>query len=204
MSRILLFGGSFNPVHYGHLRLAIEGLEQFQFDKVWMVPSGTPPHRSAYQQTSHQRVKLLELACSEHPQIEVCRFEVESQEVNYTVNTVSRLANLYPEHRFSFLTGLDVIYDHTWKGFEELLSLLELFLVASRPGYEFPKLVSKLEGTLHLERLVELPVPLHQVSSSLLRQRLSQGRDIHFWVSEKVRLYIQEHNLYRGPIEGSV
>lgn len=169
-----------------------------------MLPSGTPPHRSAYRQTSQQRVELLELACSEHPQIEVCRLEVDSQEVNYTVNTVSQLSQLHPQHRFSFLTGLDVIYDHTWKGLEELLSQLELFLVASRPGYHFSELLSKLAGTLHLERLVELPVPLHQVSSSLVRERLNEGKDIHFWVSEKVRLYIQEHKLYRGPVEGSV
>ncbi|MBN9417234.1 MAG: nicotinate (nicotinamide) nucleotide adenylyltransferase [Candidatus Eremiobacteraeota bacterium] len=200
MSRVLLFGGSFNPVHHGHLRLAVEALEQHDFDKVWLLPSGTPPHRQAYAQEPEHRARMLELAVADHPRLEVCRYELESSEVNYTYATVHQLTRLHPDHRFSFLTGLDVVYDYKWRNFEELLETLEHFLVASRPGYEFPQLLEKLTGTRHLTKLSELRVPLHQVSSSLIRERLQQGRSIHYWVPEPVRVYIENQGIYSSSL----
>ena len=196
MARVLLFGGSFNPVHHGHLRLAVEALEQFGFDQVWLVPSGTPPHRQAYAQEPEHRARMLELAVADHPRLEICRHELDSSGINYTYNTVSQLAALWPDHQFSFLTGLDVIYDYKWRNFEELLGSLEHFLVASRPGYEFSLLLEKLTGTRHLTKLSELKVPLHQVSSSLIRERLQQKRSIHYWVPEPVRVYIENQGIY--------
>lgn len=200
MARVLLFGGSFNPVHHGHLRLAVEALEQFSFDKVWLVPSGTPPHRQAYAQEPEHRARMLELAVADHPRLEICRHELDSSEVNYTYNTVSQLSALWPHHRFSFLTGLDVVYDHKWRNFEGLLERVEHFLVASRPGYEFPQLLEKLTGTRHLTKLSELQVPLHQVSSSLIRERLLQKRSIHYWVPEPVRVYIENQGIYSSSL----
>jgi len=206
MSRILLFGGSFNPIHHGHLRLAVEALEQFNFDRVWLMPSGTPPHRQAYQVLAQQRLRMLELAAEQHPRLEVCSYELESAQTNYTVDTVAGLRSLWPEVQFSFLTGMDVVYDHVWKDFGDLLGHLELFLVASRPGYDFERLLQKLEATQHRERLRWLQVPLHEVSSSMIRQRLSQGRSIHFWVPEAVRVYAEEQGIYtqQGPVAESV
>lgn len=196
MARVLLFGGSFNPVHHGHLRLAVEALEQFSFDQVWLVPSGTPPHRQAYAQEPEHRAHMLELAVADHPQMAVCRHELDSSGINFSYNTVCQLAELWPEHRFSFLTGLDVVYDYKWRNFEELLERLDHFLVASRPGYEFSQLLEKLTGTRHLTKLSELQVPLHQVSSSLIRERLRQKRSIHYWVPEPVRVYIENQGIY--------
>ncbi|MBS2037220.1 nicotinate (nicotinamide) nucleotide adenylyltransferase [bacterium] len=196
MARILLFGGSFNPVHNGHLRLAVEALEQFGFDRVWLLPSGTPPHRQAYAQEPEHRARMLQLAIQSHPQLEVCRYELDSQGVNYTYETVRSLSEGCPEHRFSFLTGLDVVYDYKWRNFDELLERVEHFLVASRPGYDFTQLLEKLTGTPHLTKLSELKVPLHQVSSSLIRERLQQGRSIHFWLPETVRVYIENQGIY--------
>lgn len=196
MARILLFGGSFNPVHHGHLRLAIEALEQFAFDRVWLLPSGTPPHRQAYAQEPEHRARMLELACQGHTGLEVCRYELDSTGVNYSYETVLNLSRQWPQHRFSFLTGLDVVYDYKWRNFDGLLELVEHFLVAGRPGYDFVRLLEKLTGTPHLTKLSELKVPLHQVSSSLIRERLQQGRSIHFWLPETVRVYIENQGIY--------
>lgn len=196
MARVLLFGGSFNPVHNGHLRLAVEALEQYAFDQVWLLPSGTPPHRQAYAQEPQHRLRMLELACQSHPQLEVCRYELESIGVNYSYETVRQLSLKWPGHRFSFLTGLDVVYDHKWRNFDELLEMVERFLVAGRPGYEFSQLLEKLTGTPHLTKLSELKVPLHQVSSSMIRERLQQGRSIHYWLPEPVRVYIENQGIY--------
>lgn len=196
MAHILLFGGSFNPVHNGHLRLAVEALEQKGFDKVWLMPSGTPPHRQAYAQLPQHRLEMLKLACQGHPQLEVCDYELTSARKNYSLDTVRALKARCPHDRFSFLTGVDVLYDYEWRGFGELLGELESLVVAGRPGYSFAKLLEKLAGTPHLERMVELPVPLHEVSSSLIRQRLAAGRSIHFWVPEPVRVYVEAQGIY--------
>lgn len=196
MTHILLFGGSFNPVHNGHLRLAVEALEQLQFDRVWLLPSGTPPHRDAYAQRPEQRLEMLRLACQSHPQLEVCDYEITSGRRNYSVDTVQALKGLWADCRFSFLTGVDVVYDYEWRGFDQLLTELETFVVAGRPGYSFARLLEKLAGLPHLDRMRELPVPLHEVSSSLIRERLSAGRSIHFWVPEAVRVYAETHGIY--------
>lgn len=206
MARIVLFGGSFNPVHYGHLRLCIEALEEANAEEAWLVPSGTPPHREAYSVAPHHRLKMLELAVQEHPRLKVCDHEIECRHTNYTVDTVTALQQRFPEHRFSFLTGLDVISNYRWKGLEELLERLEWFLVASRPGYSFSDLIEKLDGTRNLEKFRSLDIPLHEVSSSLVRQRLQQGRSVEFWIPESVRVYAQRERLYltTGATQASV
>ena len=206
MTRVLLFGGSFNPVHHGHLRLAVEALEQFSFDRVWLLPSGNPPHRQAYGQEPEQRAHMLELAVAGQDRLEICRYEIESSGVNYTFETLSQLSRLWPDHRFSFLTGLDVVYDYRWRNFEQLLELVEHFLVASRPGYEFSQLLEKLAGTESLDKIKELKVPLHQVSSSLIRERIQAGRSIHYWLPDPVRVYIESQGIYtvKGPVADSV
>lgn len=204
VARVLLFGGSFNPVHFGHLRLAVEAGEQHSFDSIWFLPSGTPPHRMAYTEPSEHRLGMLQLACSDHPKFSLCRLEVDSQTTNYTVETVALLQAQFPQHRFSFLTGMDVVYEHRWKDFNRLLKQLEVFLVASRPGYDFEALRQRLHPLTLAENLQELQVPLHALSSSLIRQRIQQGRSVDFWLPPRVLGYIRENGLYRGPIEGSV
>lgn len=197
MARVLIFGGSFNPVHYGHLRLAVEGLEQFGFDQTWLLPSGTPPHRQAYSQLPEQRLHMLERAIVGQPRLHLCDHEISGKIVtNYTVDTIQALQALYPEHNFSFLTGLDALYNHRWERLEELLRSVEMFLVASRPGYTFPDLLDKLAGTAHLSKLAPLEVPLNGVSSSLIRLRLSQGRNVAYWLPDLVLEYIEQQRLY--------
>ncbi|MFN8608453.1 MAG: nicotinate (nicotinamide) nucleotide adenylyltransferase [Vulcanimicrobiota bacterium] len=196
MARVLLFGGSFNPVHNGHLRLAVEALEQHAFDRVWLLPSGIPPHRQAYAQEPEHRARMLELAIQSHPDLELCRHELDSSGVNYSYETVRSLSQSWPAHQFSFLTGMDVVYDYKWRNFDQLLEMVEHFLVAGRPGYDFSRLLEKLTGTPHLTKLSELKVPLHQVSSSMIRERLKEGRSIHFWLPEPVRVYIENQGIY--------
>jgi nicotinate-nucleotide adenylyltransferase len=202
--RTLVFGGSFNPLHHGHLRLAVEALEAHDFAEVWLMPSGTPPHRARYEIAPEHRLEMTRLACASHRQLDACGFEVASREATYTVDTVRQLRAQHPDRQFSFLTGIDAVYDYRWKNFDELLQQLEMFLTASRPGYDFALLMEKMLDVPHRDRLRHLPVPLHEVSSSLIRERLKQERSIHYWVPEPVREYIARHQLYRGSAPGSV
>ena len=198
MSLILLMGGSFNPVHHGHLRIALEGKEALGCERVWLVPNGRPPHREAYAVGAEHRLAMLTLVCAADPaNFQLCRYEVDSPTLGYTVETVSALRASHPEHRFAFVTGIDAVYDYRWKDFDRLLGMLEVFLVASRPGYEFEALVEKLSDVPQRERVRWLPVPLQEISSSLIRERLRQGRSVRYWVPDCVEQYLDQEALYR-------
>lgn len=204
MTRTVIFGGSFNPLHNGHLRIAVEALESYAFDEVWLLPSGTPPHRQRYAVSGDVRLHMVELACLTHPQLRACDYEIRRGEPSYSVDTVRALRALHPDRSFSFLTGIDAVMDYAWKDFGVLLGQLELFLTASRPGYRFEALAEKYRDYPHADRLRHLPVPLHEVSSSLIRERLAQGRSIAYWVPDNVLRYIEERQLYRGSTPQSV
>lgn len=201
MVRTLLFGGSFNPIHLGHLRLAIEALEQHGFAEVWLLPNGTPPHREAYATPAQHRLEMTRLACAPDSRLQVCDYELRRSETSYTVDTVRALKRLHPGRRFSFLTGMDAASDSPWKDFAGLLGELELFLAAERPGYSFQALLGRWSPATVDERtaarvLRALDVPLHELSSRLIRQRVAQGRSALGWLPESVRSYMEEHRLY--------
>lgn len=199
MSSILLMGGSFNPIHNGHLRIALEGLEYLGYERVWLLPNGLPPHRLAYEIKAEHRLAMLEQVCAaDAARFELCRFEVDRCEVSYTVDTVAALRATYPQHRFAFVTGMDAVYDYRWKEFDHLLGQLEAFLVASRPGYDFQALLERLSDVSNRDRIRPLTVPLHEVSSSLIRERLRQGRSIRYWVPDCVEAYLAREALYRS------
>ncbi len=199
MSSILLMGGSFNPIHYGHLRIALEGLECLGCERVWLLPNGLPPHRLAYEIKAKHRLAMLEQVCAaDAARFELCRFEIDRPEISYTVDTVAALREAYPQHRFAFVTGIDAVYDYRWKEFDRLLGQLENFLVASRPGYDFEALLERLSDVPNRDRLRPLAVPLHEISSSLIRERLRQGRSVRYWVPDGVEAYLAREALYRS------
>jgi nicotinate-nucleotide adenylyltransferase len=181
-------------------------MEQLQYDQVWLVPSGVPPHRKAYSIAPEHRLAMTELAASLHPRIEVCQHEVFSRSVNYSLDTVRSLQAQHPEHQFALLSGIDAIYDHEWYGQDQLLQQLTHFAVADRPGYRFQSLLEKMSNRPGADKFVRVALPLHEVSSSLIRERLSKGQSVHFWLPEEVRVYLEQHGLYAstGATSGSV
>ena len=139
---------------------------------------------------------MVERAAALHPRLKVCQHEVFSRQTNYSLHTVQALLQQHPEHSFALLTGIDAIYDHNWFGLDELLELLTHFAVADRPGYEFERLLDKMSQQAQRHKFVRVAVPLHEVSSSLIRRRLEEGRSVHFWVPDEVRVYLCQHGLY--------
>ena len=142
---------------------------------------------------------MLEQVCAaDAARFELCRFEIDRPEISYTVDTVAALREAYPQHRFAFVTGIDAVYDYRWKEFDRLLGQLENFLVASRPGYDFEALLERLSDVPNRDRLRPLAVPLHEISSSLIRERLRQGRSVRYWVPDGVEAYLAREALYRS------
>lgn len=196
--RVGIFGGSFDPVHQGHLILAEQCREQGELDEVWFVPAARPPHKLAAAQAGFgQRVEMLELALAGHPAFRVNQLENERTGPSYTADTLDLLARQHPEHEWALLVGGDTLRDlHTWYEPGRIVARASL-LVMARPGAAVPS-AGELEERLGTPvRLSMVDVPLIDISSSDIRTRLSQGRSIRYLLPRAVEVYAQEKKLYR-------
>ncbi len=200
--RIGIFGGSFNPVHLGHLVMAQDALEHAGLHRVLWVPAAMPPHKPsmALAPAAH-RLAMLRLAVEADRRFEVCADEVERGGISYTVDTVRRLRDRLPDAELHLIIGGDTLRElHTWRAIEEVLSLCRVITVA-RPGASL--------ATLETAQL-RLPEPwparllanvvmghLVEISSSDIRSRLARGQGIRYLVPDSVAAYSEAHSLFR-------
>lgn len=188
--RIGILGGTFNPIHIGHLILAEEALVKLNLDKIVFVPTYIPPHKSVEGSVKPQdRLKMVELAIADNPKFELSRFEVESKKKSYSVDTLKEFRRVNGDDaQLYFITGSDLLKDlFSWKNVNDIFKMSK-FVVANRPGYpvtDVPK---------EVETVVITPI---EISSEDIRRRLKQGRSIRYLVTDKVRGYIIERNLYK-------
>ena len=188
--RIGILGGTFNPIHIGHLILAEEALVKLNLDKVVFVPTYMPPHKSVEGNIKPaDRLKMVELAIADNPAFAVSDYEVGSKKTSYSIETLKEFRARYGEDaQLYFITGSDLLKDlFSWKNVNDIFKMSK-FIVANRPGYpvkEVPK---------EVETVVITPI---EVSSEDIRRRLKAGRSIRYLVPEKVRGYILEHDLYK-------
>lgn len=199
--RVGLFGGSFNPVHAGHMVVAQDAAEAFELDRVIFVPCANPPHKlpGALAPGEH-RAAMIEAAIDGNPRFGLSRREMERPGITYTIDTVREMQAARPGDSLHFLIGADTLIElRTWKDIGRLLELCE-FLTLVRPG--FP-LHAVDPGALGLpppwpERLLARVARVHEVgiSSSDIRMRLAEGLGIRYLVPDCVERYIGEHHLY--------
>jgi nicotinate-nucleotide adenylyltransferase len=188
--RIGILGGTFNPIHIGHLILAEEAFNKLKLDKLIIVPTFMPPHKAteALLDAKH-RLKMVKLAVDENPHFDVSSIEVDAKKKSYSIDTLKEFRVKFGEDtQLFFITGSDSLKDlFSWKDVNDIFKISK-FIVASRPGYpltEVPK---------EVETVVITPI---EVSSEDIRRRLKEGRSIKYLVPEKVRQYIAEHGLYK-------
>ncbi len=200
--RIGIFGGTFDPVHVGHLIVAEQCREAGQLDQVWFIPAARPPHKQDRPLTSFaQRVEMLALAIAGMPAFRVEELEKDRPGPSYTADTLADLERLHPQCEFALLLGSDCLPDlPQWHQPERILELAELLIVA-RPGW--PVLTQEeLRASLHLQeraplRLRLIHSPLIDISSRDLRQRAANQRSLRFLVPRAVECYILEKKLYQ-------
>jgi nicotinate-nucleotide adenylyltransferase len=197
-----VFGGTFNPVHTGHLVMAQDALERFELDTVLFVPSRRPPHKDADELApARHRVAMLDLAVAEDPRFEVSPVEIERDGLSYTVDTVQLLRRQNPGSDLSFIIGSDTLPElHSWKDIRRLLDLCEVVTVA-RPRFDLESMSHeelRLDPELSARLLTRVAVG-HRVdiSSSDIRMRIAEGMSIRYLVPPGVEMYITEHKLYR-------
>lgn len=199
--RIGIFGGSFNPVHTGHLVLAQDALDQFGLMRVLWMPAANPPHKPAQALVpAADRLEMLRLAVQGDDRFEVSDDEIRRGGVSYTVDTVQRLRERWPDADLHLIIGGDSLRElHTWKDITTILALCEVVTVA-RPGFGADSIDPAL---LRLpdpwpQRLLARVVTGHlvEISSSDIRQRISRGQSIRYLVPEAVERYIRSRRLY--------
>jgi len=187
--RVGILGGTFNPIHIGHLILAEEAIWKLTLNKVIFVPAYIPPHKEIEDSPSAQdRFEMVKLAIDGNPRFEVSSLEIDARKKSYSIDTLRAFKGIFGDQsKLFFLTGSDSLKDlFSWKDVEEIFKISK-FVVAHRPGYPVENVPKEVET------VVITPI---EVSSMDIRRRLKEGRSIRYLVPENVRQYIVEKKLY--------
>lgn len=185
LNKIGLLGGTFDPVHKGHIHIANQVMQAAQLDEVWLIPSGNPPHRKPPLFSARDRLKMCELAANENPRINVCDIESNKTTPCYTIDTVKALQAQYPHTEFFWIIGIDAFFKiESWHNWDELLSIIH-FLVVNRDSFDGPKELDNKSASL-------VAIPDCPISGTKIRSDFAR-----YWddLPLSVRDYITKHNL---------
>lgn len=198
MEKIGILGGTFNPIHYGHLMISEYLRDELNLDKVIYVPTGYSPHK-INSISADIRYKMVEIAIKNNENFQISDVEAKSGEISYSVNTVKKLKENQPGEYF-FLIGSDTIFQlKTWRKLEELSKEVH-FVAALRPEYlEIDKIDEEIK---YLKKNFNTQItiingPLYQVSSTELRDRMKTKKSVRYLIPDEVIRFIRENNLYR-------
>ncbi len=211
MKPVGVFGGTFDPVHYGHLRTAFEMLQALDFEEVRFVPCGDPPHRGTTYASAEQRLAMVRAAVAGQAGFVVDDREIRRDGPSYTVDTLGSLRTEFPEHPLGLILGMDAFLNLTgWHRWDEILDLAHI-IVAHRPGWRAPDygaLGELLEerGTHKVEALHDAPaglVHIHavtqlEIASTDIRELIAIGRDPRFLMPDGVIEVLREYRCYTG------
>jgi len=206
MKSVALFGGSFNPIHYGHLSIAEEVRNKYGLDKVIFIPTCLPPHKDpAGLADARQRSIMCHLATVTNPCFEVSTFEVDKGGKSFTIDTVRHFDQLYGgKVELYFIVGADMLMEiSTWKNIEELLKLCR-FVAVPRPGYDIQKIFNQyfLSSSNYsiaselLENITIESIAMLDISATNIRRRVKEWKSIKYLVPEPVEQFIHHQQLY--------
>lgn len=189
MKRIGILGGTFNPIHIGHLMIAQMVLEKLGLDKVIFVPSCLPPHKSGLNLIdARHRLRMAHLGVRGNRHFEVSSFEIVKGGKSYSVDTVRYFRRRYPGVKLFFIIGSDHIAKlHTWKNIQEVVKIVS-FIAVYRPGFK------TIRSRIRVKSII---IPGVHTSSSDIRRRLVAGKTVKHLIPENVLRYIRKHKLYR-------
>lgn len=194
--RVGLFGGTFDPIHLGHLVLAEQCREQLQLDAVWFIPTGEPPHKPPGSRTPGRlRYEMVQLAIAGHERFRVLELEINRTGPSFTVETLAELHQQHSDASFWWLMGADMLRDFpTWREPERIVTLARIAAV-NRGGMALPESLPTRER--FGASIDDVAIPAITLAASDLRQRVAQGKSIRYLVPRAVEVFIEEHQLYR-------
>lgn len=201
--RIGIFGGTFNPPHTGHLLLAQAAMEGAKLDRIIFMPCATPPHKTeTHIPDGKHRYRMVELATEDDSRFELSNMEINAGGKSYTALTLKHLEELYPEDRLCFIVGADSLCDmEKWYHPEEVFGRAEI-VVAYRGGEDTVKMDEAAEyfEEKYGAEITRVSMPVIEMSSSDIRQRISEGRSVRYMVCDKVIDYINKTGIYKENI----
>ena len=200
MSKIGILGGTFNPVHLGHIEIAKCVLENTDADKVLFLPTGNPHYKTTgFVADKHHRYNMLDLATKDFDNMEISDYEMNQQGPCYTVDTMRYFKNQHPENAYCFIIGADSLdYLHKWKDAKNLIKENE-FIVVNRnfkDNYNFDKNIEYISSMCG--KVTKADMPFVDISSSMIRDMLRCGFDVSHYTGKNVYEYIINNNLYIG------
>lgn len=203
MRKLGIMGGTFDPVHYGHLVIAECARCEFQLEKVVFVPCGKPAHKKSRVTGAQHRYRMVELAVAGNPYFDLSHEELDRTGTSYTVDTLKSFRNIYgPETELFFITGADAIVEIlTWRRVDEVMGMCS-FVAATRPGYSLPQLNSAI-GALPADfqkKIITFEIPGIAVSSTEIRQRVQAGQPVKYLLPGTVEQYIFDYEIYGQKI----
>ncbi len=193
MTKLGIFGGTFNPPHIGHLITVEVVREQLQLDKVMFIPSHIPPHKSTGQIISPElRLEMVNIAIKSNPSFISSDIEIKRKGKSYTVDTIGTILQMYNPSELFLIIGLDNLMEFSqWKSPHEIVSRAEL-IVMNRPGYD----LNIKNEFLRYSRMVR--VPNIDISSSEIRKRIKMGKTIKYLVPADIEKFINKNGLYKN------
>ncbi|MBI5142440.1 MAG: nicotinate (nicotinamide) nucleotide adenylyltransferase [Nitrospirae bacterium] len=214
-----ILGGTFNPVHFGHLRAAEEVRTALGLDSVIFIPASRPPHKTEEIADASHRMNMVRAAISGHPAFSASDIEIKRPDISYSVNTLEELRRLRPGHEFCFILGMDAFLDlASWKSPERVVSLADIAVI-TRPPYRFAELAASPflqgfqsdtlaamdSGGARAESVKMLsgrsahivPVTAMDISSTAIRRIVKSGGSIRYLLPEAVESYILFNKLYQ-------
>jgi nicotinate-nucleotide adenylyltransferase len=206
MNAVALFGGTFNPIHYGHLAIAEEVRSKFSLDKIIFIPTFLPPHKSTDNLVNPSyRFVMAHLATVSNPCFEVSSFEIDRGGKSYSIDTVNHFHRLYGEKiKLYFIVGADMLLEiASWKNVEELVKKCQ-FIAVPRPGYDLTKILNyhflgsetfSLASEL-LENVLVGETAMLDISATDIRKRVNEWKSIKYLVPEPVEQFIHHQQLY--------
>lgn len=192
-----IIGGTFDPIHIGHMTTAECALNQLGLEKVIFVPSAQPPHKlDRVISPVEKRYEMTLLATVDNPGFLVSDVEMKRPGSSYTIDTIKHFKESYPDYDIYFITGSDTIVEiHTWKSPEKLMGMTN-FLTAKRPGYNYDDLESSFYEKYN-DRIKFLDMPSIGISATEIRERVKADKTIKYQVHPSVEAYIKKYNLYK-------
>ncbi|ACX63995.1 nicotinate-nucleotide adenylyltransferase [Paenibacillus sp. Y412MC10] len=191
--KVGIMGGTFDPIHIGHMLAAECARDAYDLEEVWFMPSHIPPHKEDAGVTGLMRLEMTAEAVAGHPSFRTLDWEVKRGGVSYTVDTVRELRDAYPEHDFYFIIGADMVaYLPKWNRIGELAEMLT-FIGLNRPGTKLS--VDDLPDFLQ-KAVVTAEMPLIEISSTIIRSRAASGSSIRYMVPDRVYDYIVRSGIY--------
>lgn len=197
MGRIGLFGGTFDPIHTGHLKLARRVLDEFSLDKIIFIPAGNPPHKSAKKVSGKlHRLNMVKLAAQDNPYFCVSDYEIYNKNLNYSYVTILHFKERFPNDEIFFIVGGDSFRDFPqWKNYRTLISLCT-FIVVARPEVAPSQYFEKFTGDETPPRVFFVNNFSCDISSTKIRKQLAAGNEIAGLVPPCVEQYIKTKKLY--------